>query len=427
MVSFLRIYQLGINILLRINGGRKMSELINNREYRQEQLKEVIRELHEGKTVEEVKEKFAAVIDGVSPKEIGEMEVQLVKEGLPIEEIQYLCDVHAAVFKGTLEEIHNPEQVPGHPVYTMKQENEAIEEFMEDTIKPNIERFKADDSKDHVNDLLENFKELWEIDKHYSRKENLIFPYLEKYGVTAPPKVMWGVHDEIRTKIKAIQLDLDKYTGNKDELVKKMEDALDQVKEMIFKEENILFPMSLETLIEDEWITIFKESEEIGFTFIEPEKEWKLKRVDVEKEEADKGMLEGGYVKFNTGVLNAEEINAIMEILPGELSFVDKNDTVKFFTKGEHRIFARTKAVIGRSVENCHPHTSVHMVKQILEEFKSGEKDSEDFWLPLGDMFVLIRFFAVRNEEGEYLGTLEYVQNVAPIKELTGQKRLISE
>lgn len=404
-----------------------MSELINNREYRQEQLKEVIRELHEGKTVEEVKEKFAAVIEGVSPKEIGEMEVQLVKEGLPIEEIQYLCDVHAAVFKGTLEEIHHPEQVPGHPVYTMKQENEAITDFIDNTILSIVEEFKKEDSKENIEKLLETFNKLWEIDKHYSRKENLIFPYLEKYGVTAPPKVMWGVHDEIRGKIKGIILDLDKYTGKKDDLVEKMEDALNQTKEMIFKEENILFPMSLDTLIEDEWITIFKESEEIGFTFIEPEKDWKLKRVDVEKEEEDKGKMEGGYVKFDAGVLNSEEIVAILETLPAELSFVDKNDTVKFFTKGEHRIFARTKAVIGRSVENCHPHTSVHMVKQLIEDFKSGKKDSEDFWIPLGDMFVLIRFFAIRNQDGEYLGTLEYVQNIAPIQELSGEKRLLSE
>ncbi len=404
-----------------------MSELINNREYRQEQLKEVIRELHEGKTVEEVKEKFAAVIEGVSPKEIGEMEVQLVKEGLPIEEIQYLCDVHAAVFKGTLEEIHHPEQVPGHPIYTMKQENEAITDLIDNTILPHVEEFKNDDSRDNIDSLIEDFNKLWEIDKHYSRKENLIFPYLEKYGVTAPPKVMWGVHDEIRGKIKGILLDLDKYTGKRDELVEKMEDALNQTKEMVFKEENILFPMSLDTLIEDEWITIYKESEEIGFAFIVPEKDWKLKRVDLEQEEEDKGLLEGGYVKFDTGVLNSEEIAAIMEILPGELSFVDKNDNVKFFTKGEHRIFARTKAVIGRSVENCHPHTSVHKVKQILEDFKSGKKDNEDFWIQLGEMFVLIRFFAVRNKDGEYLGTLEYVQNIAPIQELTGEKRLLSE
>lgn len=404
-----------------------MSELINNREYRQEKLKEVIRELHAGKTVEEVKSKFTNVIEGVSPREISEMEVQLVKEGLPIEEIQNLCDVHAAVFKGTLDEIHHPEQVPGHPIYTMKKENEAIIKLIDKSIVPKLEKFRKEDSKENVSLLIEDINLLWDIDKHYSRKENLIFPYLEKYGVTAPPKVMWGVDDEIRQKIKEIKLDLVNYVENRDELVGKVENVIDQIKEMIFKEESILFPMSLETLVEDEWIEIYEESDEIGFALIAPETEWKLKRVNVEQREEEQGMVKGGYVKFDTGVLNAEELNAIMEVLPGELSFVDKNNTVKFFTKGEHRIFARTKAVIGRSVENCHPHTSVHIVEKILDDFKTGRKDSEDFWIQMKDMFVLIRFFAVRNRDGEYLGTLEYVQNIAPLRELVGEKRLLSD
>ena len=398
-----------------------MNKDLSDRQYKQEQLKEVIRELHAGKTVEEVKEKFAKVIEGVSPKEIGEMEVQLVKEGLPIEEIQYLCDVHAAVFKGALEEIHHPEQVPGHPIYTMKQENEAVTELIEETIRPNLEKLREDDSRDNIDILVDNINLLWDIDKHYSRKENLIFPYLEDHGVTAPPKVMWGVHDEIREKIKDVKLDLEGYSGNRGQIIGKIEKTLEQIKDMIFKEESILFPMSLETLTEEEWIVVYKESEEIGFTIIEPENKWELKRIKAEEEDT----LADGYVKFNTGTLNVEELNAIMEILPGELSFVDKNNKVKFFTKGEERIFARTKSVIGREVQNCHPHTSVHMVNEILEDFRSGKKDTEDFWISMKDMFVLIRFFAVRNKAGEYLGTLEYVQNVDPIRKLTGEKRLL--
>jgi DUF438 domain-containing protein len=144
-----------------------MSEAINNREYRQEKLKEVIRELHEGKTVEEVREKFAEVIEGVSPKEISMMEVQLVKEGLPIEEIQNLCDVHAAVFKGSLDEIHHPEQVPGHPIYTFKKENEALTKLIDKDLASHVQQFKEDDSKENIYTLLEDINLLWDIDKHY--------------------------------------------------------------------------------------------------------------------------------------------------------------------------------------------------------------------------------------------------------------------
>ena len=404
-----------------------MSELINNREHRQEMLKEVIRELHEGKTVDEVKEKFASVIDGVSPREIAEMEVQLVKEGLPIEEIQYLCDVHAEVFKGTLEEIHHPDQVPGHPIHTMRRENTAISEFIEDTLKVNLDLFKEDDSKENRGKLIEGFNLLFDIEKHYSRKENLLFPYLEKYGITAPPKVMWGVHDEIRAKLKDVKLELSNYRGNKEELVENIQEVLTQIVDMIFKEESILFPMSLETLIEDEWIEIYKESDEIGYTLVSPDQEWVLKRVDLEMKEESKGQVEGGFIKFENGLLSAEEIAGIFEVIPGELSFVDKDNTVKFFTKGEERIFTRTKAVIGRSVEHCHPHGSVHILNKIVEDFRSGEKDSEQFWIQMGELFVLIRFFAVRNKEGEYLGTLEYVQNIKPLMNLTGEKRLLNE
>ncbi|MDR7871093.1 MAG: DUF438 domain-containing protein [Tissierellaceae bacterium] len=406
-----------------------MSEAINNREYRQEKLKEVIKELHEGKTVDEVREKFAEVIDGVSPKEISMMEVQLVKEGLPIEEIQNLCDVHAAVFKGSLDEIHHPEQVPGHPIYTFKKENEAFTKLIDKDLAPLVEDFKKDDSKENIYKLLEKINLLWDIEKHYSRKENLIFPYLEKYGVTAPPKVMWGVDDEIRGKIKNIKLDLTNYQGNKEELVEKINDATNQIKEMIYKEENILFPMALDTLTEDEWILIYKESDEIGFALIVPENEWEIKRFAEKKEDIEETFdeIKDGRIKFENGSLTAEQLRGIFDILPGEVSFVDLDNKVRFFSKGEHRIFARTKAVIGREVENCHPPKSAHVVDKIVSDFRNGVKDSEDFWIDKGEMFILIRFFAVRNEKGEYLGTLEYVQNVAPIRKLEGEKRILSE
>ncbi len=403
-----------------------MSESLNKEE-RQEMLKEVIKELHAGKTVEEVKAKFASVIDGVSPREIAEMEVQLVKDGLPIEEIQNLCDVHAEVFKGTLEEIHHPDQVPGHPIYTLRNENDAISEFIEDRIKVDLKQFEIEDLKDNVGQLIEDFNLLFDIEKHYSRKENLLFPYLEKYGVTAPPKVMWGVHDEIRSKLKDVKAELSDYKGNKEIVIQKVEGLITQIVDMIFKEESILFPMSLETLIEDDWIEIYQESDEIGYALIVPEEEWILSRVDLEKMEESQGKVEGGYIKFENGLLSAEEIAGIFEVIPGELSFVDKDNNVKFFTKGEERIFTRTKAVIGRSVENCHPHQSVHIVNKIVEDFKSGEKDSEQFWIQMGEMFILIKFFAVRNKDGEYLGTLEYVQNIKPLMDLSGEKRLLSE
>lgn len=409
-----------------------MSEFINNREYRQKVLKEIMKELHNGKTVEEVKPRFEKLIQGISPGEISEMEQALIMEGMPVEEIQRLCDVHAAVFKGSIEEIHRPqkpEDTPGHPVHTFKLENREIEKLINEKIKPDIEKFEMDDNEENKNLLAEDFKVFAEIDKHYSRKENLLFPYMEKYGITAPPKVMWGVDDEIRDLIKETQRLLSDYTGNKNEVVEKAKEAADKAIEMIFKEENILFPMVLETLTEDEWMKIEEESIEIGYSFIEPEGQWKPVRVNVEEKAENKGkeLSSDGYVEFDAGSLTAEEINAMLNTLPIDITFVDKAGTVKYFTQGKERIFARPKTVIGRKVQNCHPPASVHIVEKIIEDFISGKKDHEDFWIKMGDKYVYIRYFAVRNAKGEYLGTVEVTQDIKPIMEITGEKRLLSD
>jgi uncharacterized protein len=403
-----------------------MSELINNREHRQKLMKEVIKELHEGKTVEEVKEKFQEVIEGVSAKEISMMEVELVKEGLPIEEIQNLCDVHAEVFKGSIEEIHSPEEVPGHPIYTMRRENKEIEKHIEETLKTHLENFKEDDNEGNLLTLIGDINLLWDIDKHYSRKENLIFPYLEKYGITAPPKVMWGVDDEIRGKLREIKLDLRSYKGNRDEVVEKIEDAIHQIKEMIFKEDSILFPMSLETLTEDEWMSIYSESDEIGYAIIPGNEKWNRINAKEDSQKIDKSTIDG-KVRFPTGIMSIKELNWMLNSIPGDMTFVDKDDIVKYFSQGKDRIFARTRAIIGRSVENCHPPASVKVVEKLVNDFKEGRKDSEDFWIRMGEKYILIRYFAVRDEKGEFLGTLEFTQDIAPIQEISGEKRLLSE
>lgn len=409
-----------------------MSEIINNREYRKKVLKELILELHDGKSVEEVKERFAELIEGVSASEISEMEAAIIAEGMPIQEVQRLCDVHASVFKGSIEDIHKAEmqemdKTPGHPLNTFLMENRELEKLLKGQLKDALNSFAADDSKDNINKLTEGLNLLWDIDKHYSRKENLIFPYLEKYEITAPPKVMWGVDDEIRAEIKGIKVELGSYRGNKEEIVKRLEALMNRVTEMIFKEENILFPMCKDTLTEDEWIIIMEESDEIGYCLTEPSGIWKPQRVNVEKKDKEKTSAEvPGYVKFGAGILRAEEIESLLNTLPFDMTFIDKDDVVKYFSQGKERIFARTKAVIGRSVQNCHPPASVHTVEKILHDFKAGTKDHEDFWIKMGDLFVYIRYFAVRDNKGNYMGTLEVTQNIKPIQDIQGEKRLLS-
>jgi DUF438 domain-containing protein len=421
-----------------------MSEYINNREYRQKVLKDLIMELHDGKTVDDVKERFEKLIEGVSASEISMMENQLIMEGLPVTEVQRLCDVHAAVFKGSIEEIHmpeNPADIPGHPIHTFKMENRALERLIDKEINPLLGELENMDNPDLREKLLIVFTKLNEVDKHYLRKENLVFPYLEKYEITGPPKVMWGVDDEIREDISKVISAIKDPDYDSRELLTKANAVIDRINEMIFKEENILLPMTQDTLSEDEWLKIAGESDELGYCLYEPKKQWKPVRVNVEEktknelkkadswskaeEKADEHT--SGYINFETGILSKMEIEAMLNTMPVDITFVDKDGLVKYFSQGTERIFPRTKAVIGRKVSNCHPPASVHIVEKIVEDLKSGKKDYEDFWIRMGDKYVLIRYFAVRDKNGSYIGTLEFTQNIAPLKELEGEKRLMSE
>ncbi|SDY81920.1 hypothetical protein SAMN05660462_00982 [Proteiniborus ethanoligenes] len=416
-----------------------MSELINNREVmedtnkekRQAVLKDIIMQLHDGKDPKEVKDQFAKLIDGVSASEISEMEAGLIKDGMPVEEIQRLCDVHAEIFKGSIEEIHTEtkeEEKIGHPVRVLKEENFAIEDLLKNNILPKVDAYVENENEEIKNSIIGDVNLLFDIEKHYSRKENILFPYMEKYNITAPPKVMWGVDDEIRGELKAFKAYLLEGEIHPKELKNKAEALSTRIIDMIFKEESIMVPMLLDVLTEDEWLKIAEDSEEIGYCLVAPTQKWRPERENVEekaKEETHGGPA--GYVKFDTGILKVEELERILNTLPFDITFIDKDDIVKYFSQPEERFFPRTKSVIGRTVQNCHPHSSVNTVEKILDDFKSGKKDSESFWIKLRGEYIYIRYFAVRDENKNYMGTLEVSQNIRPIQEITGEKRLLSE
>ena len=400
-----------------------MSEQINNRQYRQNVIKELIRELHEGKTVDEVKHKFEQAFAGVSATEISEAEQALINEGLPVEEVQRLCDVHAAVFKGSIEEIHasiDVSEIPGHPANVLKVENMYIDVLIDSKLMPVLVNKSDPNFRKNLDEAL---KELYQVDIHYAKKENLLFPYLEKYGVTAPPQVMWGVDDEIRDEIKDLRREIQSDKSDVEDIVERGMELAEKIKDMIFKEENILLPMLVDMLTEDEWKQINEDSSEYG-NLVDNIPEWnptgeRKKVLKAEESEPDS-------VTLSTGVLKKNELDALLNALPFDITFVDKDGLVKYFSQSAERIFARTTTVLGRHVTNCHPPTSVHVVTQIVEDLESGKKDHEDFWIRMGDKYVFIRYFAVRDNDNNFLGVLEVTQNIAPIQEITGEKRLMS-
>ncbi len=400
-----------------------MSQEINNREYRKNVIKGLLRKLHAGQTVDDVKQEFDAAFSGVSASEISEAEQALITEGVPVSEVQRLCDVHSAVFKGSIEEIHTPQEdnlPPGHPAHTLKAENRALEQLIARRIRPAFKAFM--NREQSAAQLAKEIEPLKQLDRHYLRKENLLFPYMEQYGITAPPKVMWGVDDEIRALIKEASA----LAGAGDPAaVEKLEEALTRVEEMIFKEEHILLPMLLQTLTAQEWKNIADESAELGYCLIDAPPAWQPEAAS--DAVTPPTLPERGDIALPTGFLSVTELTHLLNTLPVDITFVGKDDTVRYFSQAAERVFPRTKAIIGREVANCHPPASVHIVEGIVADLKSGKKDHEDFWIKMGGKYIYIRYFAVRDEKGAYLGVLEVTQDIAAIRQIEGEKRLVSE
>ena len=401
-----------------------MSKEIGNKEYRANTIRKILEQLHAGRSVDALKQQFKEAFDGVSASEIAEAERTLIAQGMPVSEVQKLCDLHAAVVGGSVEQIHESKadaaKQPGHPVHTLLAENRAIEALIETRIRPYINTL-LDGSADYAT-LTADLTALYQIDKHYSKKENLLFPYLEKHGITAPPKVMWGVDDEIRALIKQTSA-MVKEDAPADNIKASLEQSLEKIGEMIFKEENILVPMTMEAFSPSEWQHIADESGEIGFCLIDAPPKWQPAEPAAQ---AVQQAAPTGSITLPTGVLTPNEITRIFDTLPVDITFVGSDDTVRYFSQGAERVFARTKAIIGRKVTDCHPPASVHIVEGIVSDFKSGKKDHEDFWIRMGDKYVFIRYFAVRDENGAYMGTVEVTQDIAPIQQISGEKRLVT-
>ena len=406
-----------------------MSEIINNSTERKKKLKELILKLHQGETQENVRNELLLSLSRIPYGEVVEVEQELISEGLPEEEVLNLCDAHSAVLNGQVD-LSGLVPVPaGHPVDVFRKENaellkltRQIEELLVQVVYAGEEQIP-----DLVMKLRGGFNTLWDVDKHYQRKEYLLFPYLERDGITGPPKVMWGKHDEIRELVKGSMELLQTDEISKEELLASadivLEPALRGVEDMTGKEEQILFPMALEKLSEADWYAISNQSLEIGFCLYDPPVNWKPDGVTAEELTVAKS---GNFIQLPSGSFTAEELLALLNTLPVDLTFVDRNDKVKYFSQSSERIFQRNRAILNRDVRYCHPPGSVHIVDKILEDFKSGRQNRAPFWIKMGGKFVHIEYFALRNEQGEYLGTLEVSQDLTHYRSLEGEQRILS-
>lgn len=407
-----------------------MSEHIDNSKFRKSKLKEIILKLHQGDSPETARLELLENLSNIPYGEVIEVEQELIAEGLPEEEVLSLCDAHSAVLHGNVDLSASKSIPDGHPVDVLIQENKLLKRLSDNTTEEilALKYRREEDYTDAVLRIRGYFNQLMDVDKHYQRKEYLVFPYLEKVGITGPPKVMWGKHDEIRDLLKGSIEILQSPELTSEDLQAAAEiillPALKGVFEMTIKEEEILFPMLMDTLADGDWYEIQKQSIEIGFCLYDPQIEWKPE--GIETEDINAVQKEGGNIQLHTGGFTAEELLAILNTLPVDMTFVDRNDKVKYFSQSSDRIFQRNRTILNRDVRHCHPPASAHIVDKILDDFKSGRQDRAPFWINMKGKMIHIEYFALRNEAGEYLGTLEVSQDLTGYRALEGEQRILS-
>ncbi|MDO4432474.1 MAG: DUF438 domain-containing protein [Aerococcaceae bacterium] len=394
-------------------------------------LRDILIQLHNGASVESVQDLFNQHFSGVSAIEISLMEQELMNGdyGITFEDVMKLCNVHANLFKGSIDGVDVAESdQPGHPVHVLKTENIAFQAALL-RIQRLLNTLTIDAEPGLLNGLKRQYQLLSQFKFHYDRKENLLFPIMERYGHTAPPKVMWGVDDEIRALFQTAEQVLHQFPNTTIETIRQTFDAFEkEFKEMIFKEEAILIPLLLSIFNEDDWLAVANESDTFGYAIIQPEAKWQPKRETFTQAESTTTTVASSdqALSFGGGFLSFKEANLILNHLPFEITFINKDDIFKYFNQSieqEAKIFGRSPSAIGRHVENCHPPKSLEMVTTLINDFRSGRRDRESMWFHMRGKFVYVTYIAVRDENNDYMGVLEYVHDIQPILDLQGEKR----
>lgn len=412
-------------------------------EGRAQLLKEYITRLSDGEDLESVRADFVENFNSVDAAEIAKAEQDLIQDGMPIAEVQRLCDIHSALFHGATreEQIANADkavmdslknrenesestaldfsQITGHPVNVFMAENENFSRLIEDVKKALAEQLE-------VPEIIKRVNALRAVTIHYARKGDLIYPLLNKtYGFSGPSNVMWGVDDEIRDELKVLA-----GAGNTlPDFAQRLENVLVRAEEMIYKENNILYPLCIQKFSEEDWMRIYYEIPAYATTLAEGYPVWQAaeeKRAELKTvggktaAEAQKTAAQApaasadavtGYVTLGSGMMTLQQIEAVLNTIPMELTFVDAENINRFFSPGE-KLFKRPDMAIGREVFSCHPPKVEAMVRRIIDDFRAGKGDSVKVWGNKGGVPVYVQYLAVRDSEGKYVGTLECVQDM---------------
>ncbi|WP_321281194.1 PAS domain-containing protein [Marinifilum fragile] len=412
-----------------------MSEFINNNAARIDSLFQFCLDLINGKNGKELISTHQEAIDHLCPNDIIQVVHRLVEEDLPMGDLKIGINKSLNVFHNVILDHEKPELELNHFLGILMRENRELEKRLGE-IKPLVKSFnKAQTEEQLKNDLQEisvRIEEFAEFEKHYSRKENIFFPYFEnQYPEYKCLGVMWSIHDDIRRIRKELLQALGADQPDLNLINKLIGDLFFLMYTIIFREEYLLFPVALNAVSSDLWDEMNQQSVELGFSFIDTpvfsqeQKSKESKLFALEGEELDARQLGNTLLNFDTGLMTLDQAMMLLNHLPVDITMIDENDRVRFFSNPKDRFFTRSKAIIGRTVQNCHPPESVHVVDELLKAFKSGAKDSEPFWIQMQGRFILIQYFALRDEEGNYKGCIEVSQDLTELKKLEGEKRLM--
>ncbi|OQY30681.1 MAG: hypothetical protein B6241_15500 [Spirochaetaceae bacterium 4572_59] len=373
-----------------------------------------------------MKKKYKDAIDNVTPYDMLALEDKQMQMGITPKAIKKDVEKVINIFFKNLEKYPWEKPKEDTFLYHLMLENQAFL-FRLNQIKKIIKSYKGNESADFnqmQKELLPHFKAFLEFEHHYVKKENILFPFLEKkWENYRPLNVMWSLHDDIRKQLKSIISMLENPNVKWQDFSKGMGAYFFLVFGMIHKEDMIIFPVATETVSDEEWSEMYNQSFEYPFPFIErPNKKEQLK----EKQQTAKSFGEQSLgFQTETGNLSFEQVLLTFNHLPVDITFVDENDKVRFFSRAKERFFPRSPAIVGRDVRNCHPPESVHIVEKIVEEFKNSNKDIAEFRIKMKGKFILIRYFAMRNDAGEYKGILEVGEDITGISEMKDEKRLL--
>lgn len=395
-----------------------MSEFTNHKQQRVARLTTLFEAAVRGEINAAMVSEYQDVIDRATPADVISVVDWLLHLKLPMNDLKKGINKALNLLSKTLREFPYTAPAADSLAGYLIQNNEQLDLRLK-AIRPLMKEINGDPENQAIrNGLREKFADLSKMDLHYQIKENVLFPLIEAYMPDYNClQVMWSLHDDIRENIKTIVGLLAEPGFDLKQFNRLAGDVFFDMYAIRFREERILFPVALDLIPEKELSVLLNQCIEIGFPYIHPE---------IKLQEPSTGeTAPSGEIDLKTGFLSAEQIVLLFNHLPVDITYVDEFDKVKFFSTPEKRIFRRTNSIIGREVKNCHPPESVHVVEQIVEAFRNGEKDKASFWIQMKGEFILIQYFAVRDGQGNYRGVVEVSQEITEIRNLEGEKRLL--